>query len=77
MHTAAIRSAAPGTFRPARRVAETSWVTVSWVATTSARMVESTARRRRPLRIAVCPMTFRTASLTRCGRADLAIRLRQ
>ena len=68
MHTAAIFSAAPGTSRATRRIAETSWVTVSWVATASARIVESTARRRRPLRIPVCSITFLTASLTRCGR---------
>jgi hypothetical protein len=40
-------------------------------------MVESTARRRRPLRIPVCSTTCLTASLTRCGRADPAIRFRQ
>jgi hypothetical protein len=33
VHTAAICSAAPGTSRATRRIAETSWVTVSWVAT--------------------------------------------
>jgi hypothetical protein len=42
VHTAATRSAAPGTSRATRRTAETSWVTVSWVATASARIVEST-----------------------------------
>jgi hypothetical protein len=77
VHTAAICSADPGTSRATRRIAETSWVTVSWVATASARIVESTARRRRPVRIPVCPATLRTASLTRCGRADFASRLRQ
>jgi hypothetical protein len=58
-------------------MAETSWVTVSWVATASAKIVESTARRRRPAKIPVCSITFLTASLTRCGRADFAIRFRQ
>jgi hypothetical protein len=29
------------------------------------------------LRIPVCPITALTASLTRCGRADFAIRFRQ
>jgi hypothetical protein len=33
VHTCAICSAAPGTSRATRRIAETSWVTVSWVAT--------------------------------------------
>src|SRR5215472_7810771 len=32
-----------GTSRPTRRIAETSWVTVYWVATASAKIVESTA----------------------------------
>jgi hypothetical protein len=50
---------------------------VSWVATASARIVESTARRRRPFKIPVCPVTVLTASLTRCGRSDFAIRFRQ
>jgi hypothetical protein len=77
VHTTAIFSAAPGTSRPTRRAAETSWVTVSWAATAPARIVESTARRRRPVRIPVCSITFLTASLTRCGRADFAIRFRQ
>jgi hypothetical protein len=52
-------------------------VTVSWVATASARIVESTARRRRPRKIPVCSATILTASLIRCGRAGFAIRLRQ
>ena len=47
-------SAAPGTCRPTRRIAEISWVMVSWVATASARIVESTARRRRPASTPVC-----------------------
>ena len=50
---------------------------VSWVATASARIVESTARRRRPFSTPVCSTTILTASLIRCGRSDLAIRLRQ
>jgi len=77
VHTAAICPAAPGTSRATRRIALISWVTVSWVATASASTVESTARRRRPIKIPVCPITALTASLTRYGRADPAIRLRQ
>ena len=77
MHTFAICSAAPGTSRATFRIALISWVTVSWVATASARIVESTARRRRPARIPVCSTTARIASLIRCGRSDLAIRPRQ
>src|SRR6202171_4836196 len=50
---------------------------VSWVATASARIVESTARLRRPRRIPVSSTTCRTASLIRCGRVDFASRLRQ
>ena len=50
---------------------------MSWVATASAKMVESTARRRRPVKIPVCPAIFLTALLTRCGRSDFAIRFRQ
>ncbi len=77
MHTTAICPAAPGTSRATRRTAETSWVTVSWVATASARMAESTARRRRPRSTPVPATTILAASLTRCGRSDLAIRFRQ
>ena len=77
MHTSAIFSAAPGTSRATRRTAEISWVTVSWVATASAKMVESTARRRRPFSTPVCSTILRTASLTRCGRSERAIRRRQ
>ena len=77
MHTAAICSAAPGTSRATLRIAATSWVTVSWVATASARMVESTARRRRPFSTPVSRTTLLTASLIRCGRSDRAIRFRQ
>lgn len=50
---------------------------MSCVATASARIVESTARRRRPPKIPVSRTTARTASLIRCGRFDLAIRCRQ
>jgi hypothetical protein len=77
VHTAVICAAAPGTWRATRRMAEISWVTVSWVATASARIVESTARRRRPVSTPVCSTTFRTASLIRCGRPGFAIRRRQ
>ncbi len=77
MHTAAITSAAPGTCRATRRIAPISWVMVSWVATASSRIVESTARRRRPASTPVASITCRTASLTRCGRFDFAIRRRQ
>ena len=58
-------------------MALTSWVMVSWVATASARIVESTARRRRPFKTPVSPITCRTASLIRCGRSDFASRRRQ
>ena len=50
---------------------------MSWVATASAKIVESTARRRRPLRSPVSSTILRTASFTRCGRAERAIRFRQ
>jgi len=50
---------------------------VSWVATASARIVESTARRRRPLKIPDSVITFATASLIRYGRSELATRRRQ
>ena len=46
MHSSATCPAAPGTTRATRRTAPISWVMVSWVATASARTVESTARRR-------------------------------
>ena len=51
---------------------EISWVMVSWVATASSRIVESTARRRRPASTPVASITCRTASLIRCGRSDFA-----
>ena len=50
---------------------------VSWVATASATIVESTARLPRPRRIPVSSTTLRTASLIRCGRSDFANRFRQ
>ena len=77
MHTAATCSAAPGTSRATLRIAAASWVTGSWAATASARMAESTARRRQPLSTPVSSTIVRTASLTRCGRAGRAIRFRQ
>ena len=39
---------AAGTSRRTRRIAATSWVTVSWVATASSKIVESSTRRPRP-----------------------------
>ena len=48
-------------------------MTVSWVATASAKIIESTARRCRPSRIPVCWITLLTAQLTWCG----PLRLRQ
>jgi hypothetical protein len=77
VHTAAITPAAPGTTRAAFRTAATSWVTVSWVATASSKTVESTHRLRRPRKIPVCAITSATASKTRSGRSEAAIRLRQ
>ena len=53
---------APGTTRRTRRMAEISWVTVSWVATASSRSVESRARRVLPYKTPVASMTERTAS---------------
>jgi hypothetical protein len=63
--------------RPARRIAAISWVIVSWVATASARIVESTAWRRRPFSTPVSAITVATASLMRCGRPERASRRRQ
>ena len=77
MHDSAITAAAPGTARAAFRIAAVSWVTVSWVATASSNTVESTSLLRRPRRIPVSAITSATASNTRSGRADFAIRLRQ
>lgn len=73
----AIAVAAPGTSRPTRRICATSWVTVSWRATASSRIVESTARRRLPARAPVPPITSRTASKIRWGRSEVARRRRQ
>ena len=50
---------------------------VSWVATASAKIVESTARRRRPFITPVCAITSATASLIRYGRSERASRRRQ
>ena len=77
MHTCAITAAAPGTTRATFRIAATSWVTVSWVATASSNTVESTHRLRRPRNMPVAAMTSATASNTRSGRPEAAIRLRQ
>ena len=77
MHTCAITAAAPGTTRATFRIAATSWVTVSWVATASSNTVESTHRFRRPRNMPVAAMTSATASNTRSGRPEAAIRLRQ
>ena len=63
--------------RATLRIAATSWVTVSWVATASSNTVESTHRFRRPRSIPVSAMTFATASNTRSGRSEAAIRFRQ
>ena len=74
---AAICSAALGTSRLTRRIALINCVTVSCVATASARMAGSAARRRRPFKTRFCSTILRTASLTRRGRTDFAIRFRQ
>jgi hypothetical protein len=50
---------------------------VSWVAAASARIAESTARRRRPFKIPVPAITFATAPVIRCRLSDWAIRRRQ
>ncbi len=50
---------------------------MSWVATASSNTVESTHRLRRPRRIPVSAITRATASNTRSGRSEAAIRLRQ
>jgi hypothetical protein len=50
---------------------------VSWVATASSNTVESTHRFRRPRRIPVSAVTRATASNTRSGRSEAAIRFRQ
>jgi hypothetical protein len=50
---------------------------VSWAETASSKTVESTHRFRRPRKIPVCAMTSATASNTRSGRSEAAIRRRQ
>jgi hypothetical protein len=55
----------------------TSWVTVSWVATASSKMVESSTRRRRPESTPVAATTWRTASKIRRGRSEARMRWRQ
>jgi hypothetical protein len=69
--------AAAGISRRIRWTAATSWVTLSWVATASAKMVESSSRRPRPLSTSVASTTWRTASKIRLGRDEARIRLRQ
>jgi hypothetical protein len=59
-----------GSSRRTRRIAATSCVTVSWVATASSSRVESTARRVRPVSTPVLAMTWRTASKMRSGRSE-------
>lgn len=65
-----------GTSRATRRIAATNWVTVSWRATASSRIVESTARRVLPASAPVASMTSRTASKIRCGDPLAASRRR-
>jgi hypothetical protein len=62
--------AAAGTSRRTRRMAPTSCVTVSWVATASSSSVESNARRCRPAKTPVWAVTARTASKIRSGRSE-------
>ena len=52
-------------------------MTVSWVATASSKMVESSTRRPRPLSTPVASTTWRTASKIRRGRAEARSRARQ
>jgi hypothetical protein len=66
-----------GTSRRTRRIAATSWVTVSWVATASSKMVESSTRRPRPRSTPVASTTWRTASKIRRGLDEARMRLRQ
>jgi hypothetical protein len=68
---------APGTSRRTRRIAATSWVTVSWVATASSKTVESSTRRPRPLSTPVWSTTWRTAAKIRRGRSEARSRARQ
>jgi hypothetical protein len=62
---------------PDRRIAATSWVTVSWVATASSKTVESSTRRHRPANTPVASTTSRTTSKIRRGRAEVRSRARQ
>lgn len=66
-----------GTSRPTRRICAINWVTVSWRATASSRIVESIARRRLPLSAPDSVITSVTASKIRCGRSLAASRRRQ
>jgi hypothetical protein len=50
---------------------------VSWVATASAKRVESSTRRPRPLSTPVASTTWRTASKIRRGRSEARSRARQ
>ena len=70
-------SSAPGTSRATRRIAAISWVTVSWRATASSRIVESNARRVFPATAPVSAMTSATTSKIRFGRVEAASRRRQ
>ena len=67
----------PGTSWRTRRTAATNWVTVSWVATASSKIVESSARRPRPPSTPVVSTTWRTASKIRRGLDQRRMRLRQ
>jgi hypothetical protein len=69
--------ARPWTSRRTRRTAATSWVTVSWVATASAKMVESSTRRPRPASTPVASAPWRTAPKIRLGRGEARRRARQ
>jgi hypothetical protein len=70
VHRCAITSVAPGTDRATRRTAAINWVTVSWVATASSRIVESIARRVFPVNTPVSAITTRTAAKIRFGRGE-------
>ncbi len=61
-HHLAITSGAPGTNRATLPIAAINWVTVSWVATASSKIVESIARRVFPASTPVCATTAFTAS---------------
>jgi hypothetical protein len=54
-----------------------SWMTVSWVATASSKIVEPSARRVFPVTAPVAAMTSRTASKIRFGGVEVASRRRQ